>query len=547
MERTSGVNFRRTSILGCHTPSVNGGHGLLENAKTLTVRQPQSSMRSTKLLELKLSHAYLWIPIGATKIACRGNGNFQMPICPRCGQEFSSFSFGSKPATECKDCRKVTAAVAAATPAGVKFTPTVTLTLIALNALVYVAMGVSGVSWTAPSIEHAVRWGADFGPLTLSGEWWRALTSTFVHFGIIHIAFNMWCLWSLGSSLELFMGRKAFTVIYVLSGLMASLTSIAWNPWRVSAGASGAIFGVAGAFVSYLYFKKAPMDPKDVRQKLKNLLIFIGYNLLYGAAGNVDNSAHLGGLIAGLILGSLAPAILRRANMANPVAGALPSASTPVMPTALVELTPDQVSRVDRVTWQIALGGLVVLFGAAIWIHGRNIPAVHYGKAIALVKAGQLNPGIAELEQAVALNSSLYFPPALLGELHLEQGNPAAAIPVLEHTMSVVPAYYVAHNLALAYLGSGRPLDAEKEITSAMQFEKEDVWRAQYILALAAEQSGDSRLAAENLRSVIQSKPDLREAREALVRLAPTAMSGSVVEIPYSKLLFKSKAWPLYP
>jgi len=468
-----------------------------------------------------------------------------MPNCPRCGKEFSGFSFGSNPATECEDCRKITAAASAAT--GVKFTPTVTLTLIALNALVYVAMGLSGVSWTEPSIEHAVRWGADFGPLTLSGEWWRALTSTFVHFGIIHIAFNMWCLWSLGSSLELFMGRKAYTVIYLLSGLMASLTSIAWNPWRVSAGASGAIFGVAGAFVSYLYFKKAPMDPKEVRQKLKNLLIFIGYNLLYGAAGNVDNSAHLGGLIAGLILGSLAPAILRRADMANPVAGALPSASTPVLTTQLVELSPDQVSRVDRVTWQIALGGMLVLFGAAIWIHGRNIPAAHYGKAITLVKTGQLDKGIAEMEQAVGLNSSLFFPPALLGECLLEQGNPGAAVPVLERTMTIVPAYGVAHNLALAYLGSGRPMDAMKQITSAMQFEKTDAWRAQFILALAAEQSGDSRLAAENLRSVIQSKPDFREAREALVRLDSTANSGSAFAIPYAKLAFKSQAWPLYP
>jgi tetratricopeptide (TPR) repeat protein len=113
--------------------------------------------------------------------------------------------------------------------------------------------------------------------------------------------------------------------------------------------------------------------------------------------------------------------------------------------------------------------------------------------------------------------------------------------------MAVVPAYYVAHNLALAYLGAGRPMDAMQEITKAMQFEKEDLWRAQYILALAAEQSGDSRLAAENLRSAIQSNPDLTEAREALLHLGPTAISGSAAEIPYSKLAFKSKSWPLYP
>jgi len=498
-----------------------------------------------KLLELYISHAYPWLPIDARKAAFHGEGSFQMPTCPQCGKEFSSFSFGAKPATECKDCRKITTAAAAAT--GLKFTPTITLTLIALNVLVYVAMGLSGVSWTEPSIEHAVRWGADFGPLTLSGEWWRTLTSTFVHFGIIHIAFNMWCLWSLGSSLELYMGRKAYTAIYLLSGVTASLTSIAWNPWRVSAGASGAIFGVAGAFVSYLYFKKAPMDPQQVRQKIKNLLIFIGYNLLYGAAGNVDNSAHLGGLVAGLILGSLAPAILRQADLANPTAVAAFPAAISTAPAALVELTPDQMSRVDRVTWQIALRGLVVLCGAATWIHARNIPAVHYGKAIAFIKAGQLNTGIAEVEQATSLNSSLYFPSALLGELWLERGNPSAAVPVLEHTMTVVAASNVAHNLALAYLGSGRPMDAMQEITEAMKFEKTDLWRAQYILALAADQSGNSRLAVENLRSVIQSKPDFREAREALVHVGSIATSGSALAIPYAQLAFKSQSWPLYP
>jgi membrane associated rhomboid family serine protease len=471
---------------------------------------------------------------------------FQMPNCPKCGQEFSSFSFGSTVATECKDCRKITAAAADA--ARIKFTPVVTLTLIAMNALVYVVMGLNGVSWTDPSIAHAVRWGADFGPLTLSGEWWRALTSTFVHFGIIHIVFNMWCLWSLGSTLELFMGRKAYTVIYLLSGLMASLTSIAWNPWRVSAGASGAIFGVTGAFVSYLYFKKAPMDPGQVRQKLKSLFIFIGYNLLYGAAGNVDNSAHLGGLVAGLILGSLAPAILRRADLEYPAAAALPSTSIPVSPAPLEELTPGQMSRVDQVTWQIAAGGLLVLLGAGIWIHGRNIPAAHYGKAVRLIQAGQLNPGIAEMEQAAAFNPKLFFAPALLGELRLEQGNPAAAIPVLEHTIAVEPdVFYVHNNLALAYLGAGRPMDAMKEIGSAMQEEKTIEWRAQFILALAAEQTGNSRLATENLQAVIQAKPDLREAREALAHLGPSVPNGSTVAIPYSLLVFKSQAWPLYP
>lgn len=388
-----------------------------------------------------------------------------MPLCPQCGRSFSGFSFGSKPATECKDCREararssslevptsgVSGTATGAISAKVKFTPTVTLTLIGLNALVYVAMGLSGVSWTEPSIEHAVRWGADFGPLTLSGEWWRAFTSTFVHFGIIHIAFNMWCLWSLGSSLELFMGRKAFAVTYVLSGLAASLTSIAWDPWRVSAGASGAIFGIAGAFVSYLYFKKAPLDRPQVRQKLKDLAIFIGYNLLYGAHGSVDNSAHVGGLVAGLILGALAPAILRRVDAAVPPVDALgPSAVTvPAAPIVLAEIAPDQMSRVSSRTLQLAAGGLVVLIGAAGWVRSANLPAAGYGKAVTLVSAGHLDQGIAEMDRVLATDPNIFIASALLGEWRLEQGNPAAAVPALEHSNALFPnVYYVRHNLA---------------------------------------------------------------------------------------------------
>jgi membrane associated rhomboid family serine protease len=479
-----------------------------------------------------------------------------MPICPQCGKDFSGFSFGSNAATECKDCRKakpqagvLNASLEADSSVAMSasFTPVVTLSLIALNGLIYLGMGLSGVSWTDPSIEHAVRWGADFGPLTLSGEWWRILTSTFVHFGIIHIGLNMWCLWNLGSSLERFMGRKAFAVIYVLSGLMASLTSIAWNPWRVSAGASGAIFGIAGAFVSYLFFKRAPMERAEVKQKLKSLLVFIGYNLLYGAAGNVDNSAHVGGLIAGLILGSLAPPILRRISAVSPEGGVLPPSASPALTPQLAQLSSGDESRVDRLTLQIALGGLVVLVGGALWIHGRNVAAAHYGKAITLIRAGQLDRGASEVEQAVSADPGIYFPSALLGELSLEQGDPASAVPILEHTRKLLPVYSVDHNLALAYLGTGKPKEALDAITSAIPFEKTDPWRAQYILALAAEQSGNSKLAADTFRALVQSNPDIPGAREALTRLNSSLGGSSATAIPYSKLAFKSKYWPLYP
>ena len=475
-----------------------------------------------------------------------------MAICPKCGKEFSGFSFGSNPATECKDCRKpVTGGTAIPTnldassvlaASGIQpSTPIVTLGLIALNVLVYVGMGLSGVSWTNPSVTEAVRWGADFGPLTVSGEWWRVLTSTFVHFGIIHIAFNMWCLWSLGSSLELFIGQKAFAVTYVVSGLTASLVSTAWNPWRVSAGASGAIFGIAGAFVTYLYLKKVPVEANFVKQKLKSLAIFIGYNLLYGMRGSVDNSAHLGGLISGLVLGALVPPMLKR------IGGAVPTGESSFLPS-----TDDDLARAEshakRIAWQIPFGSAIVLLIAGTWIHAGNLPLANYGKAVAYLEVGHLDQAADELQRAESMAPESFYSQAMLGELRLDQGNPSAAIAPLEQALALYPdTFYIEHNLALAYLGSGRPADALQEITFAAKSETQSPWRAECILAYAAQQTGDSRLANENWRLVTQSNPDFREAGEALALSASESIHNAAFVIPYSKLVFKSRAWPLYP
>src|SRR5579863_9964639 len=248
-----------------------------------------------------------------------------MPTCPSCGKSFSGFSIGANSASECRECRAARARTATNTIAQdsrgrsgfavfIQTLPPVTRTIIAVNVLVYIAMGLSGVSWMDPSVLQAIHWGANFGPLTLSGQWWRLFTCMFVHFGFLHIALNMWCLRNLAIALEPMMGRLAFGITYLFSGLAASAVSTAWNPWRASAGASGAIFGIAGAFVSYLVLKKAAIPASLVRQNLRSLAVFILLNLSIGAAsGHIDNSAHIGGLVAGLIIGALIPRIPRNA------------------------------------------------------------------------------------------------------------------------------------------------------------------------------------------------------------------------------------------
>ena len=169
----------------------------------------------------------------------------------------------------------------------------VTQGILGINVAVFVAMLLGGVAMLDnPSGQDLVHWGANFGPLTVSGQWWRLLTCIFIHGGLLHIGFNMWCLWSLGRIAESVYGHWTFATVYLISGLSASLASLIWNPVILSVGASGAIFGIAGALIASFY--------------LRSVMVFVGYNLFFGAMiARTDNAAHIGGLLMGLLLGAL--------------------------------------------------------------------------------------------------------------------------------------------------------------------------------------------------------------------------------------------------
>jgi membrane associated rhomboid family serine protease/cytochrome c-type biogenesis protein CcmH/NrfG len=419
----------------------------------------------------------------------------------------------------------------------------VTRAIIGLNALVYLAMGLSGVSWTEPSVVNAIRWGADFGPLTFSGEWWRQFTSIFVHFGIIHILLNMWCLWNLGSALEPLMGPVGFSLTYLFSGLAASAASLAWNPWRASAGASGAIFGLAGAFVTFLLLKKLPIEKSLVQKNLRSMGFFIFYNLLFGAANShIDNSAHLGGLVAGFILGALVPVSAR---------------FSAVLDARLTGLPVDAVSATasrQRRLYLTAVGCTITLVVGLYFVRARNLPAAQYGNAVRLANAGQLDSAIAEMKNAVMLQPENVLAQMFVGDWLLLQNNPAAAIPYLEQARQVEPDFgAIRQNLALAYLGAGQPKAAVAEISQMVGKSQVEPWETSFILGVAAEQDGNYRLAVQNLTSVLQVQPDFAEAREELERATAAnspllrAADPMPVQIPYPKLLMKSQAWPYYP
>ena len=188
----------------------------------------------------------------------------------------------------------------AGTPTRVWVTPTI----LGLNVLVFGIMVATGVSFLSPDTRSLTAWGANAGALTVQGQWWRLFTSMFLHIGIIHLACNMAVLWSIGSVVERFLGRTGFAVVYLLAGLCGSLASIAWNPDVVSAGASGAIFGLYGALLGFL-LRDRERIPGDVLQKAtKNALVFLGYNLVFGLANRgIDVACHVGGLLGGFVCG----------------------------------------------------------------------------------------------------------------------------------------------------------------------------------------------------------------------------------------------------
>jgi rhomboid protease GluP len=179
--------------------------------------------------------------------------------------------------------------------------------IIAANVGIFLAMGLTGVGWFTPSIAGMEKWGADSWPLTTSGQWWRLFASAFLHFGFLHLAFNMWALWQVGELTERLFGNVVFAVIYVLTALLSGLASTWWDKMAVSAGASGAIFGVYGALLAYMLFQRRSFPPAAFKSLTTSTLVFIGYNVFYGAATpGISNAAHLGGLASGFFLGAIA-------------------------------------------------------------------------------------------------------------------------------------------------------------------------------------------------------------------------------------------------
>jgi membrane associated rhomboid family serine protease len=223
-------------------------------------------------------------PNAETFVKCTRCGR---PICPDC---MVPASVGH----QCPECvgegRKLqrTVVVRSARPYG-------TYTIIAVCVVMFGLTGLDG------DITRLYRYGAGFGPAVASGDWWRLVTPMFLHVNLFHIGLNMFALYLYGVGLEALLGTPRFLGLFLVSGFLGNALSFRIHPFEISVGASGAVFGILGAWVAYSYRRRA--NPR-AEQMLRGLIGLIAINLVIGFTfRGIDIWAHIGGLIGGAIIG----------------------------------------------------------------------------------------------------------------------------------------------------------------------------------------------------------------------------------------------------
>ena len=177
----------------------------------------------------------------------------------------------------------------------------VTTLVILINVAVFIAMLINGAGlWHSPN-NIQLMWGANFGPATQDGGWWRLASAMFLHFGLVHLALNCFSLWEVGQLTERMYGKLSFIIIYFASGLFGNLFSLVMQGnVAVSGGASGAIFGLYAALLIFLWREKSQIASVEFRWLFWGAFGLAAATIILGfIIPGIDNAAHIGGFFAG--------------------------------------------------------------------------------------------------------------------------------------------------------------------------------------------------------------------------------------------------------
>jgi rhomboid protease GluP len=408
------------------------------------------------------------------------------------------------------------------------------------NIAVFLAMALASGSVIDFPGPTAVHFGANYGPYTLSGDWWRLLTYMFLHAGIIHIAFNMWCLWDLGALCESLYGRWTFGAIYLLTGITGGLGSLAWNPGTFTVGASGAIFGLAGALIASFYLGEFSLPRIAIQGTLRSLVVFAVFNLFFGSMlGGVDNACHIGGLIGGLILGALIARLAPESDRPLKRAGVL---------LFVFLLVGGSAFGVQR--WR----GASMRFGRAIADAREKAdqqigklekkaadqsqnPDAHSDLAQAYFRAGRLIDGESELKKVLELQPQNTAALAQLGAVYLRLDQPKQAQDAFSKLVQQEPAGATGHaGLGAVYAEQQNHGAAIDEYRTALRLQPQShgiyyrlgmsqAQLKQYDDAIASylkeqQQSGDDADLEEALAEAYEAKGMAKQAQEARTKAA---------------------------
>lgn len=410
-----------------------------------------------------------------------------MANCIRCGRQLPTLTFGKK---ICQWCVQHEAAqrgepgehvkqpVMAAPWVQRESTITLTQVILGANAMVFIAM----VLASGPSLDFPgnvmVHFGANFGPLTLSGDWWRLLTYMFLHGGLMHIAFNMWCLWDLGALCESLYGRWTFAAIYLITGIAAGLASVGWNPGVLSVGASGAIFGLAGALISSFYLGEFSVPRVAIQGTLRSLLFFVGFNVLFGSmVSGIDNACHAGGLVSGLILGAL-----------------------------IARLAPQQDNPLRRAA--VVLFVVLIVGGSAVGISRWRGSGIRFGSAMDAQR--NMDRLIGELQKRIRQSPQDASAHYALAHAYFSKGQFSAGASELNRVLELQPQNTGARmDLGTAYLNQEQPKEAQQEFAKVVAQEPDNA-SAHAGLGVALAEQQNHAAAIDEYKNALRLKPETR-------------------------------------
>ncbi len=374
--------------------------------------------------------------------------------------------------------------------------PVVTYVILALNFAIFLLMTLKGGS---KNVDVLLDFGAAYGPFFRHGEYWRLVMPMFLHIGLMHLLVNSYALYILGPILERVYGAGRFALLYVLMGMGGALLSMTKSP-SVSAGASGAIMGIAGAMVVSGYAHR-DMYPARWRRALVTVIIpFILITLAMGyTIPNIDNWGHVGGLLSGMILALLVPMPGREATVNYP--GERPSQAIVAIPVIIVGLA--MAATAEHYRGERSMVRLLQ--------EGLRAQAAH-----------QPEQALARYREAAARAPKDDRPHALMGQLLLQMRRPDDAIREFQEALHLNPGSQEAQlGLGFAYQTKGDLAKAQPYFEKALGKESKNA-EAQEILADLYAAQKQYPEAIEHYNQALKLQPDFAVAHNNLAWLYAT-------------------------